>query len=287
MPRECLEKKVKRKMKLGLPMVGLRERLLFEAKTKYNELRGKEAPVKVEVKNEKAVEGPEQTRDAPPGSCLKFFKTGHCPFGLRCRYSHKWNSTADEEKYEESKKASGRENCLSNAVSMTSSKDPSKRRKIRPEGTVQVNREVYHKLLQNSGAVEEGEVERLRKEIGQLRKRNVLLEEKNLRLEQEKKVLEKMLSLVSNLPNKHSGSRIEVEPVAVKDEPLPNFEKLEFGEIKEQMPQDQKQESHLNWKKFSRFDQKEDSISKPGTSQHPAHQLALTIGPISSKRAKV
>ena len=170
---------------------------------------------------------------------------------------------------------------------MTSSKDPSKRRKIRPEGTVQVNREVYHKLLQNSGAVEEGEVERLRKEIGQLRKRNVLLEEKNLRLEQEKKVLEKMLSLVSNLPNKHSGSRIEVEPVAVKDEPLPNFEKLEFGEIKEQMPQDQKQESHLNWKKFSRFDQKEDSISKPGTSQHPAHQLALTIGPISSKRAKV
>ena len=170
---------------------------------------------------------------------------------------------------------------------MTSSKDPPKRRKIRPEGTVQVNREVYHKLLQNSGAVEEGEVERLRKEIGQLRKRNVLLEEKNLRLEQEKKVLEKMLNRVSNLPNKHSGSRIEVEPVAVKDEPLPNFEKLEFGKIKEQMPQDQKQESHLNWKKFSRFDQKEDSISKPGTSQHPAHQLALTIGPISSKRAKV
>ena len=41
---------------LYLPQVGLRERLLFEAKTKYIELRGKEAPVKVEVKNEKAVE---------------------------------------------------------------------------------------------------------------------------------------------------------------------------------------------------------------------------------------
>ena len=85
MPRECLEKKVRRKMKLGLPMVsltmefkfheqtvpclkskvgwilylpqvGLRERFLFEAKTKYNELRGKEAPVKLEVKKEKALE---------------------------------------------------------------------------------------------------------------------------------------------------------------------------------------------------------------------------------------
>jgi len=258
-------------------------------KVKYSELRGKEATLKLEVKNEKAMEGPEPSSDPPAGSCLKFFKTGHCPFGLRCRYSHKWKSTSEEEKFKEGKPS--RANCLSNTVSMTSSKDPPKRRKVRPEGTVQVNREVYHRLLKNSESVDEGEVERLRKEVGQLRKRNVLLEEKNLRLEQEKKVLEKMLKRVSSLPNKKSGSREEVEPVDVKDEPLSDSENKyfeeEFGEIKEHLPQDQEGDSHLNWKKFPRIDQKEEPALKPRTSQHPAHQLALAIGPISSKRARL
>ena len=41
---------------LYLFQAGLRERLLYEAKTKYNELRCKEAPLKLEVKREKAVE---------------------------------------------------------------------------------------------------------------------------------------------------------------------------------------------------------------------------------------
>jgi len=259
MPRECLEK------------------------VRCSELGGKEATLKLEVKNEKAMEVPEPSSDVPAGSCLRFFKTGHCPFGLRCRYSHKWKSTSDEEKFNVSKPS--RANCLSNTVSMTSSKDPPKRRKVRPEGTVQVNREVYHRLLQNSGAVDEGEVERLRKEVGQLRKRNVLLEETNLRLEQEKKVLEKMLKRVSGLPNKNSGPREEVEPVDVKDEKN-DFEE-EFGEIKEHLSQDRKGDSHLNWKKFPRIDQKEKLVSTPRTSQHPAHQLALAIGPISSKRARL
>jgi len=259
MPRECLEK------------------------VRCSELGGKEATLKLEVKNEKAMEVPEPSSDVPAGSCLRFFKTGHCPFGLRCRYSHKWKSTSDEEKFNVSKPS--RANCLSNTVSMTSSKDPPKRRKVRPEGTVQVNREVYHRLLQNSGAVDEGEVERLRKEVGQLRKRNVLLEETNLRLEQEKKVLEKMLKRVSSLPNKNSGPREEVEPVDVKDEKN-DFED-EFGEIKEHLSQDRKGDSHLNWKKFPRIDQKEKLVSTPRTSQHPAHQLALAIGPISSKRARL
>ena len=231
-------------------------------------------------------QGPELLRDAPAGACMKFFKTGHCPFGLRCRYSHRWNPTTDdtrdEEKCEERK--SSKANCLSNTVNMTSSRDPPKKRKVRPEGTVQVNREVYHRLLQNSGAVEEGEVERLRKEVSQLRKRNVLLEEKNLRLEQEKKVLEKMLKKASNLPNQTYDSKVEVEPVAVKDEPLSDSEVPNFG-VK--LSQDQKGDSHLNWRKFARVDQREESTSTLRGSQHPAHQLALAIGPISSKRARV
>ena len=227
-------------------------------------------------------QGSELLRDAPAGACMKFFKTGHCPFGLSCRYSHRWNPTTDdtrdEKKCEERK--SSKANCLSNTVNMTSSRDPPKKRKVRPEGTVQVNREVYHRLLQNSEAVEEGEVERLRKEVSQLRKRNVLLEEKNLRLEQEKKVLEKMLKKASNLPNQTYDSKVEVEPVAVKDEPLSDSEVPNFG-VK--LSQDQKGDSHLNW----RFDQREESTSTLRGSQHPAHQLALAIGPISSKWARV